>query len=91
MKVTSVRISKVESSNKQLLGFANITLDDAIAIHNIKVIENEGKRFLSFPCVGRFDKEENKTTYSDIVHPINQETRTLIETAVFEEFDKEQE
>lgn len=89
MKVTSVRINKIDGG-KQLLGFANITLDDAIAVHNIKVIENEGKRFLSFPCVGRYDKESNKTTYSDIVHPINQETRTLIEDAVFEEFDKEQ-
>lgn len=88
MRVTRVRTNKVESSNGKLLGYADVTVDDAIAIHGIKILEGEKGLFVAFPSEKRVDKENNSVSFSDVVHPVNQETRDMFEKAIIENFKK---
>ena len=83
MNITEVRVNKVESSNGKLVGIATVLIDDAIIINNIKIINNDGKRFISFPSIKLPDGKFMNTT-----HPVNSETREIFEKAIFAEFDK---
>ena len=83
MEITDIKIKKAESSNGKLLAFASVVIDNAIVIHNIRLIDNEGKRFLSFPGV-----KTSQGKIADVVHPINTETRAAFEKAIFDEFNK---
>lgn len=88
MNITSVKITKAESSNGKLLAYADVTLNDCIAIHGIRIIKGDNKDFIAFPSVRRTNKEENGFVYSDIVHPLNQDTRAKFEEAIFNELNK---
>jgi len=59
-----------------LKAIASLTIDGFIAIHEIKVIETD-HLFVAMPS--RKDEARN---YHDIVHPINESARNLIESAV---------
>ena len=61
---------------------ASITIDDCFAIHDVKVIENNGKVFVAMP-----NKRLKDGTFKDVAHPINIETRKLIEDAVIEAYN----
>ena len=50
MKVTDVRIKKVENAGK-LKAVASIVLDDEIAVHDIKIIEDTRGIFFAMPSV----------------------------------------
>lgn len=81
MKLTDIRIRKTNGETGNLKAYAGITIDDAIAIHDIKIIEGENGTFISMPS-----KKDKKGNYRDIVHPINTETRELIQVAVLEQY-----
>ena len=95
MKITSVRIKKTNAKNK-LLGTASIQLDNCLVIHNIKLLQIDGTRKLSFPnrrsqrC--EYDSNGAYTLvneYSDIVHPSNNEFRKYLEDELFKIYDTE--
>lgn len=88
MNITRVRVSKVESTNGKLIGYADVTVNNALAIHNIKIIKGDEKNFIAFPSTKNYDKETGGVSYFDIAHPVNQETRKKFEDAIFAEFDK---
>ena len=82
MNITGVRITKVEGRSERLLGYADVTIDNMIAIHSIKIIRGDEKNFIAFPSIKKTDG-----TYSDIVHPINQTTRKIFEDAILKEYE----
>lgn len=88
MRITRVKTKKVENSNGRLLGYADVTVDDAIAIHGIKILEGEKGLFVAFPSERRVNKENDSVSFSDVVHPVNQETRDIFEKAIIESFNK---
>ena len=50
MKITSVRIKKNNSDNNNtLLGIASVQFDNCLIIHDVKLIQLENKRIVSFP------------------------------------------
>lgn len=81
MRITDVRIRKMLGETGSLKAYAGIVLDDAVAIHDIKVIEGEKGLFIAMPS-----KKDKLGTFRDIVHPINTETRELIAVAVLEAY-----
>lgn len=88
MKITSIKCSKYEGSNNKLLGLVDLTVDDCLAMHKIRVIaRNDGTRFLSFPSVKTIDQDGN-VKFTNLFHPINASTREYFEKTVLEEFDK---
>ena len=79
MKITDVKVSIRESN--QLKAFVNIVIDDAFIIRNIKVIEGENGLFVAMPS-----RRVSTGEYRDIAHPINTETRNMIEQIIIEKY-----
>lgn len=83
MKVTSVKVKKIEKENSRMKGIAEILLDDMIAIHDIRIISGDNGLFVAMPS-----RKTPTGDYRDIVHPISQEARDIIEKAIVEEYNK---
>lgn len=83
MKVTSVKVKKIEKENSRMKGIAEILLDDMIAIHDIRIISGDNGLFVVMPS-----RKTPTGDYRDIVHPISQEARDIIEKAIVEEYNK---
>ena len=83
MKVTSVKDKKIEKENSRMKGIAEILLDDMIAIHDIRIISGDNGLFVAMPS-----RKTPTGDYRDIVHPISQEARDIIEKAIVEEYNK---
>lgn len=82
MIITEVRIILRDES--KLRGFANVTFDNAFVVRGMKIISGTKGFFVSMPSRKRPDE-----TYQDIAHPINNETRRMIESAVLDAYEKE--
>lgn len=87
MNITDVKVRKPEISNDRLLAYADIIIDNAIAVHGIKIVNNGSKTFVSFPNTKKVDAD-NIVKYKDIIHPINSDTRSIIEKAILDEYNK---
>ena len=83
MKVTSVNVKKIEKEGSRMKGIASIVLDECFAVKDIRIIQGEDKLFIAMPSRKYPDGE-----YRDVAHPINGETREMIEKATFEAYDQ---
>lgn len=79
MNITDVKVFIRESN--QLKAFVNIVIDDAFIIRNIKVIEGENGLFVAMPS-----RRVSTGEYRDIAHPINTETRNMVERTIIEKY-----
>ena len=82
MQITDVRFRKLFDT-EPLKAVCSITIDDAIAVHDIKLVETNSKTIVVMPSRKRGDGE-----YIDIIHPINSTAREIIEKAVVGEYNK---
>ena len=82
MQITDIRIKKIESGGK-MKARVSITIDEAFAIHDIKVIESPTRLFVAMPS-----KQNREGVYKDIVHPINSETREMLHAVILEAYEK---
>ncbi len=82
MKITDVRVRKITKEGK-MKAVVSITIDDVFVVHDIKVIEGEKGLFIAMPSKKAADGE-----YRDIAHPINSETRDIIQKIVLEGYEK---
>ena len=80
MEITSVKVRKVfeEGTMKAIV---SVTLDDQIAIHDIKVIYAGARYFVVMPS-----RKLAENSFRDIAHPINSAFRSKLETAVIEAY-----
>lgn len=76
MKITDVRVRRVESDSK-MRAVASITIDDVFVVHDIKIIEGEKGLFIAMPSKKGADGE-----YRDTAHPINSDTRTMLQNEI---------
>ena len=82
INITNVKVIKTEG-NFRVKGIASITIDDSFVIHDIKIMESEKGLFVAMPS-----KKCPDGTYKDMAHPINAETRELIQKAIINEYEK---
>lgn len=82
MKITDIKVHPV--NEEKLKAYVTIVIEDCFVIRDIKIIDGTNGLFVAMPSKRRKDGQ-----FKDIVHPLNQETRQLIEEAVFKEY-KEQ-
>ena len=75
MKISDIKFRK-SLTGGTLKAVASLTIDGCIAVHELKVIET-GHLFVSMPS-----RKDESGNYHDIVHPINENARNLIESAV---------
>jgi stage V sporulation protein G len=83
MEITSVKIRKFEREGSRMKGFASVVVDNAIAIHDIRIIEGDNGLFIAMPS-----RKTPTGEYKDTVHPINQEVRTMFEKEILDAYDK---
>ena len=86
MEITSVKIRKVEKENSRMKGIASVVVDDSIAIHDIRIIEGDNNLFIAMPS-----RKTPAGEYKDIVHPINQEVRTMFEKEILDAYENAEE
>ena len=82
MQVTDVRVRRVAKDGK-MKAVVSITIDNVFVIHDIKVIEGEKGLFIAMPSKKSADGE-----YRDIAHPINAETRGMLEQIILEKYEE---
>jgi stage V sporulation protein G len=82
VEITEVRI--ILRDEIKLRGFANVTFDNAFVVRGMKIISGTNGFFVSMPSRKRPDG-----THQDVAHPINNETRRMIENAVLDAYEKE--
>lgn len=82
MEITEVRI--ILRDEDKLKGFANVTFDNAFVIRGMKIISGNKGYFVSMPSRKRPDG-----THQDVAHPVNNETRRMIEEKVLAAYEAE--
>ena len=81
MQITDVRLRKVNSENR-MKAVASVTFDNEFVIHDIKVIESQNGLFIAMPS-----RKTPNGEFKDIAHPLNSETREMIQKAIFEKYE----
>ena len=81
MQITDVRTRKVAKEGN-MKAVVSITIDNEFVVHDIKVIEGEKGLFIAMPSRKAADGE-----YRDIAHPINSDTRNMIQTLILEQYE----
>lgn len=82
MRVTKVTLRPV-SMNK-VCAIASIVIDDEFVIHDLRVVNGDKGLFVAMPS-----RKLPSGEFRDICHPINTETRQMIQDAVLQEFAAE--
>lgn len=82
MKITEIRVRKTFTEGA-LRAIVSVTLDDQLAVHDLKVISTSGRTFLAMP-----NKKLANGRYKDTAHPINSEFREMLEKAIMPEYEK---
>ncbi len=82
MKITDIKIRKIfDENDTRLKAIISVTIDNCLAIHDIKVIESDDRLFIAMPS----RKDENGI-FRDIIHPIDAEARREIEDEILTEY-----
>jgi len=83
LTVTGVTIRKIfPDSTNMLKGIASITINEGIAIHNLRILNNAGKNFVAMP-----NEKKADGMYKDIVHPISEAARSIVNEAVLAAYE----
>ncbi len=82
MEITEVRVSP--SKGGKIRAFASIVIDDCFIVNDLRVMEGrEGQLFVTMPA-----RRSRGGQLRDIAHPLNSETRQIIEERVLAEFQR---
>lgn len=82
MEIGDVRV-RLTHKEGSLRAIASFTIDGCFVVHDIKVFERDGERFIGMPSRKTSDGE-----YKDIAHPINAETRAVLQEAILKRYDE---
>ena len=83
MTITEIRVRKLISEGK-LKGIVSITIDDVLALHDIKVVQGEERLFAAMPS-----RRDDSGMFRDIVHPINTDIRKEMEDQILSAYKME--
>ncbi len=80
MDITDIRIRKINQDSK-MKAIVSVTFDNALAVHDIKIIEGADKLFVAMPS-----RKTPEGEYKDITHPINSQMRENLEHLILEKY-----
>jgi stage V sporulation protein G len=80
MQITDIKIRKIITEGR-LKAVISITIDDMLAVHDIKVVQGDERLFVAMPS----RKDENGL-FRDIVHPISPSAREMLENEILDEY-----
>lgn len=82
MNITEVKIFL--TNEERLKAYVTITIENSFVIRDLKIIQGPSGLFIAMPSKKRKDGQ-----FRDIAHPLNKETREMIEDLVFLAYEKE--
>ena len=80
MQITDIKIRKLFDDGP-MKAIVSVTFDNALAVHDVKVIYAHDRTFIVMPS-----RKNPDGTYRDIVHPINAAFRTALEDAILDAY-----
>lgn len=83
MQITEVKVFPVKKPDERIKAFATIAIDNAFLVRDLKIINGNSGLFVAMPS-----RRKPDGSYADVAHPLNQETRTLIEEKVIGEYQR---
>ncbi len=81
MEITDIRIRKIDGTGK-MKAIVSVTFDDMFVIHDMKIIEGASGLFIAMPS-----RKTPSGEYKDIAHPINSDTREMIQQIILREYE----
>jgi stage V sporulation protein G len=82
MQITRIVVRPMEKDSK-VRATASVTFDDVFVVHDIRIIEGDRGLFIAMPS-----RKLPNGNFKDVAHPLNQETREMIQSAVLAEYEK---
>lgn len=82
MNISDIKIRKTITEGR-LRAIVSITIDDAVAVHDIKVVQGDERLFVAMPS-----RKDDNGVFRDIVHPISPEARKVIESEILEAYSR---
>lgn len=80
MEISDIKIRKTMHDGR-LRAVVSITIDNAIAIHDIKLVQGDERMFVAMPS-----RREDSGTFRDIIHPISSNIREEIESRILDAY-----
>ena len=81
MEITEVKVFPIQE--EKLKAFVSIVFDHCFMINDIKIIQGRDGLFISMPS-----RKKKNGEFKDVAHPLNNETRRMIEGKVLAEYDR---
>lgn len=78
-----MRVRKLTQDGK-MRAIVSVTLNDKFVVHDVRVIEGNNGLFVAMPS-----KRTPNGEFRDIAHPINSETREVIQQSVLDAYSRE--
>ena len=82
MEITQVKVYPVHED--KLKAFVSVVFDHCFMVNDIKVIQGKDGLFLSMPS-----RRKKSGEFKDVAHPLNNETRKMLEERVLSEYRRE--
>ena len=82
MEITEIRVLPVYEH--KLRAFVSIIFDECFMVNDIKVIQGVDRIFVAMPS-----KRQTNGKYQDTAHPLNTQTREMIESKILVEYRQE--
>jgi len=81
MEITEVKVFPIQE--EKLKAFVSIVFDQCFMVNDIKIIQGRDGLFISMPS-----RKKKNGEFKDVAHPLNNETRRMIEEQVLAEYDR---
>jgi stage V sporulation protein G len=81
MEITEVKVFPIQE--EKLKAFVSIVFDQCFMVNDIKIIQGRDGLFISMPS-----RKKKNGEFKDVAHPLNNETRRMIEEQVLTEYQR---
>lgn len=81
MQITEVKVFPI--NEEKLRAFVSVVFDGCFMVNDIKVIRGREGLFISMPS-----RKKKNGEFKDVAHPLNNETRRMIETEILAEYER---
>lgn len=81
MNITQVKVFPV--NEEKLKAYVSIVIDGCFLVSDLKIIQGPNGLFISMPS-----KRKKNGEFKDVAHPLNRETREMLEKHVLAEYER---
>jgi stage V sporulation protein G len=81
MEITEVKVFPIDE--EKLKAFVSVVFDHCFMVNDIKIIQGRDGLFISMPS-----RKKKNGEFKDVAHPLNNETRRMIEGSVLGEYER---